>query len=291
MVTLIVSFMSARYVQCPDTRHLQLFGLRFSSVLVMATFGSSRCMSGFSMSAPHVAGVVALARGHCPNIVSRAFTTAAVLVATATLAALAVYAAQAPLVEHIAPAPAVSYAAPTPVVECATPALAVCAALALVLDNPAPAGCAANTPVVESWCMSGQQCTLHPHLLWATSRQLQQCTPHPHLSWTTSRQRQLRRTSSRGGVRQSRASGELRGSSAYCMCHISTSGGVHSFGASGELHCACSCSVCRTFGEHTFPAPAVSYYSVENQFERFRGVLELISRFEFEFRHRENYSF
>ena len=29
------------------------------------------------------------------------------------------------------------------------------------------------------------------------------------------------------------------------------------------------------------------YYSVQNQFERFRGVLELIGRFEFDFRSRE----
>ena len=33
------------------------------------------------------------------------------------------------------------------------------------------------------------------------------------------------------------------------------------------------------------------YHSAENQFERFRGVLELMSRFEFEFRRRENISF
>ena len=33
---------------------------------------SSKCMSGTSMSAPHVAGVVALARGYCPNIVASA---------------------------------------------------------------------------------------------------------------------------------------------------------------------------------------------------------------------------
>ena len=33
------------------------------------------------------------------------------------------------------------------------------------------------------------------------------------------------------------------------------------------------------------------YYSVENQFERFRVFLELISRFEFEFQCRENYIF
>ena len=33
------------------------------------------------------------------------------------------------------------------------------------------------------------------------------------------------------------------------------------------------------------------YYSARNQFERFRGFLELISRFEFEFRRRENYFF
>ena len=35
----------------------------------------------------------------------------------------------------------------------------------------------------------------------------------------------------------------------------------------------------------------LSYYSRRNQFERFRGFLELISRFEFEFRRRENYFF
>ena len=33
------------------------------------------------------------------------------------------------------------------------------------------------------------------------------------------------------------------------------------------------------------------YYSARNQFERFRGFLELIRRFEFEFRRRENYIF
>ena len=33
------------------------------------------------------------------------------------------------------------------------------------------------------------------------------------------------------------------------------------------------------------------YHSTGNQFERFRGVLELISRFEFEFCRRENYFF
>ena len=33
------------------------------------------------------------------------------------------------------------------------------------------------------------------------------------------------------------------------------------------------------------------YYSTGNQFERFRGFLELISRFEFEFCRRENYFF
>ena len=33
------------------------------------------------------------------------------------------------------------------------------------------------------------------------------------------------------------------------------------------------------------------YYSAENQFERFRGFLELISRFEFEFRRCEHYFF
>jgi len=33
---------------------------------------SSKCMTGTSMSAPHVAGVVALARGYCPNIVASA---------------------------------------------------------------------------------------------------------------------------------------------------------------------------------------------------------------------------
>ena len=32
-------------------------------------------------------------------------------------------------------------------------------------------------------------------------------------------------------------------------------------------------------------------YSVQNQFERFRGFLELIRRFEFELRRRENYIF
>ena len=32
------------------------------------------------------------------------------------------------------------------------------------------------------------------------------------------------------------------------------------------------------------------YYSVENQFERFRVFLELTGRFEFEFRRRENYT-
>ena len=34
-----------------------------------------------------------------------------------------------------------------------------------------------------------------------------------------------------------------------------------------------------------------TYYSVQNQFERFRGFLELIRRFEFELRRRENYIF
>ena len=33
------------------------------------------------------------------------------------------------------------------------------------------------------------------------------------------------------------------------------------------------------------------YYSARNQFERFRGFLELIRRFEFELRRRENYFF
>ena len=33
------------------------------------------------------------------------------------------------------------------------------------------------------------------------------------------------------------------------------------------------------------------YYAVQNQFERFRGFLELISRFEFDFLRRENYFF
>ena len=33
------------------------------------------------------------------------------------------------------------------------------------------------------------------------------------------------------------------------------------------------------------------YYSPGNQFERFRGFLELIRRFEFDFRRRENYFF
>ena len=36
---------------------------------------------------------------------------------------------------------------------------------------------------------------------------------------------------------------------------------------------------------------AAFYYSVQNQFERFRGFLELIGRFEFELRRRENYIF
>ena len=35
----------------------------------------------------------------------------------------------------------------------------------------------------------------------------------------------------------------------------------------------------------------MKYYSARNQFERFRGFLELIRRFEFEFRRRENYIF
>jgi len=35
-------------------------------------FCSSKCMTGTSMSAPHVSGVVALARGYCPNIVASA---------------------------------------------------------------------------------------------------------------------------------------------------------------------------------------------------------------------------
>ena len=40
------------------------------------------------------------------------------------------------------------------------------------------------------------------------------------------------------------------------------------------------------------PRPTSSdYYSARNQFERFRGFLELISRFEFEFRRRGNYFF
>ena len=38
------------------------------------------------------------------------------------------------------------------------------------------------------------------------------------------------------------------------------------------------------FGDH-------AAYSVQNQFERFRGFLELIRRFEFELRRRENYIF
>ena len=38
-----------------------------------------------------------------------------------------------------------------------------------------------------------------------------------------------------------------------------------------------------------FEHPA--YYSTGNKFERFRGFLELISRFEFEFRRRGNYFF
>ena len=46
---------------------------------------------------------------------------------------------------------------------------------------------------------------------WSTPRRLQQCTLHLHLSWTTSRR-------SRGRVRQSRASGVLRGCSACCVC-------------------------------------------------------------------------
>ena len=37
--------------------------------------------------------------------------------------------------------------------------------------------------------------------------------------------------------------------------------------------------------------PDVKYYSPGNQFERFRGFLELIRRFEFDFRRRENYFF
>ena len=39
---------------------------------------------------------------------------------------------------------------------------------------------------------------------------------------------------------------------------------------------------------HT-PVLLMKYHSARNQFERFRGVLELISRFEFEFRRRGNY--
>ena len=40
----------------------------------------------------------------------------------------------------------------------------------------------------------------------------------------------------------------------------------------------------RIWGSGLFRAITQQYYSVENQFERFRVVLELISRFEFEFR-------
>ena len=102
MVTLIVSFMNVWFVHRIVTRHPQLFDLRLVLVFVMAILGSSEYMSGSSKSAVHVVGVVALARGHCPNIVFRAFASAAVPVATATLAALAMYAAQAPLAEYLA---------------------------------------------------------------------------------------------------------------------------------------------------------------------------------------------
>ena len=39
------------------------------------------------------------------------------------------------------------------------------------------------------------------------------------------------------------------------------------------------------------PSHRFVYYSPGNKFERFRGFLELISRFEFEFRRRGNYFF
>ena len=43
--------------------------------------------------------------------------------------------------------------------------------------------------------------------------------------------------------------------------------------------------------KHFFVTPPAEYYSRRNKFERFRGFLELISRFEFEFCRRENYFF
>ena len=62
--------------------HITLALEFFPLCLSLPSLAASKCMSGSSISAPNVTGVVALARGHCPNIVSRASATAAVPVAT-----------------------------------------------------------------------------------------------------------------------------------------------------------------------------------------------------------------
>ena len=165
MVTLIVPFMNAWCVHFIE------------------------CMSVSSMSAPHVAGVAALAGSYCPSIV---FATAAVPVATATLAALAMCAAQASLVEYNAPAPVVFYAAPTPFV-----------------DNISPA------PAMSY---------VAPRSSSNASRSLPRCTRRSRLSWTTSRQHQEGcRTCTCRGVHRAGTRSVRRTCACHGLCRASTS--------------------------------------------------------------------
>ena len=173
--------------------------------------------------------------------------------------------------------------------------------------------CAAPAPVVEyispapavSYAASTLQCV--PHQLQWCSASLSTSGELHRVSFCS-----MCRTSSSGGVHLSGTSGELRyAASTPAVCAATTPvvecispAPAVSYAASASAVCAAPAPMVEYISPSpalsyaasasavcAAPAPMVEYYSTGNQFERFRGFLELISRFEFEFCRRENYFF
>ena len=206
--------------------------------------------------------------GSIPNVV---FLAVAVPAATATLAALAMYVAQAPLVEYIAPAPAVSCAAPALFVKNISPAPAMsyvaprsssnasrplqwCLKL---LQRPSPITSRRSRSVRGARACLGQlragTCRVCRTRTWRGVHRadtdsvhctciVEHAAPTPAVHAASAPV--VHYIASAPAVFVAPAP-ELRGFSAFRVCHTSISGGVHSSGASGKLRYACPCSVCR----------------------------------------------